>query len=220
VPAHPSHVIVPPNLEAHDASGKPGGFNGLWSSDTTGQICAAAIRIFFERGYHASTMRDIADAVGIRAPSIYNHFPNKQSLLHDVMIRTLTELLEQVEESLMATSAQPFEQISAFVHTHIVFHITYAPEAAVADNELRALIDPHRASVIALRDRYQKLLREVLSHGIEQGAFAPGDVRLTSIAILTMCTAVATWYRAGGPLSVNQVVAAYTQFVLRMIASE
>jgi AcrR family transcriptional regulator len=206
-------------LKASNPEGKPASSDSLWGSDTTGQICAAAICVFYERGYHASTMRDIAEAVGIRAPSIYNHFPHKEALLHHVMIQTLMQLIEQAETSLAEAGDDPVERVSAFVQTHIRFHITFAPEAAVADNELRALGETHRASVIELRDRYEAILREVLNHGIDRGVFAAGEVGLTCIAILTMCTADAIWFREGGPLSVNQVAAAYTDFVLRMIGS-
>lgn len=192
----------------------------LWGDDTTGRICAAAIRIFCERGYHAATMRDIAEAVGIRAPSIYNHFPNKEALLYFVMSATQNSLRDRVEAALAETANQPEERISAFVHEHICFHITYAAEAAVADNELRALSRHKRASMIAMRDRYEGILRDVLKAGIDQGVFVEGDLRLTSIAVLTMCTAVATWYRANGPLSLGQVAAAYTHFVLRLVGAD
>ena len=194
--------------------------NGFWGEDTMGRICAVAIQIFYERGYHGATLRDIADAVGIRAPSIYNHFPTKESLLYHVMTETLIRLHAQVESALADLPDDPVARMRSFIREHIRFHIDHAPEAAVADNEIRALGQENRSSVVALRDRYESILRAVLRMGIERGVFAETEIRLTSIAILTMCTAVATWYRRGGELSPEDIAATYTRFVLRMIGVE
>lgn len=190
---------------------------GLWGDDTMGHICAAAIQVFSRRGYHAATMRDIAEVVGIRAPSIYNHFPTKEALLYHVMVETLAALREQLEVALAGTPDDPVSRVETFVREHIRFHLEHAPEAAVADNELEALSEENRVAVVALRDAYQALLRSLLQEGVDRSVFAETQVKLASIAILTMCTAVATWYRPGGSLSSDEVGAAYARFVLRMI---
>lgn len=192
---------------------------GLWGDDTMGQICAAAIQVFSRRGYHAATMRDIAGVVGIRAPSIYNHFPTKEALLYHVMMETLAVLRAQLEDALVNTPDDPVNRVETFVREHIRFHLEHAPEAAVADNELEALGEENHVSVVARRDAYEALLRGLLQEGVDKGVFAETQVNLASIAILTMCTAVATWYRPGGALSADEVAAAYARFVLRMIGS-
>jgi AcrR family transcriptional regulator len=191
--------------------------DSFWGDDTTGQICAAAVRVFYEQGYHGATMRDIAEMVGIRAPSIYNHFPTKEALLHHVMTETLAALRQQLEDALADTPDGPIIRMSTFIREHIRFHLEHAPEAAVADNELGGLSEENRASVVVQRDEYEAILRELLQEGVEKSAFAETENRLASIAILTMCTAVASWYRPDGPLSPEEVAAAYTRFVLRMI---
>jgi AcrR family transcriptional regulator len=198
--------------------GKPAtASDSFWGDDTMGHICAASVQVFYERGYHGATMRDIAGVVGIRAPSIYNHFPTKEALLHHVMTETLAVLREQLEVALAYTPDDPITRMSTFIREHIRFHLEHAPEAAVADHELGALSEENRASVVAQRDEYEAILRELLQEGMEKGVFAETEVRLVSIAVLTMCTAVATWYRPRGPLSPEEVAAAYTRFVLRMI---
>ena len=192
---------------------------GFWGLDTMGQICAAANRVFYERGYHGATLRDIAEVVGIRAASIYNYFPTKEALLHHVMMETLSKLREQVDTTLAATPDDPTKRISTFIMEHIRFHIEHAQEAAVADNELRALSAEKRVSVVALRDSYEEILRDLLQQGVQKGVFAEAHVKLTSLAILTMCTSVAVWYRPDGPMSTNDVATAYTRLVLHMIGA-
>ncbi len=189
----------------------------LWGSNTMGQVCAAAVRIFYQRGYHAATMRGIAKQAGIRAPSIYNYFPTKEALLYHVMVNTLTALREQVEAALAESPPDPATRLSTFVREHIRFHIEHAPEAAVVDNELRGLSEQSRPQVVALRDEYEAILRELLREGVDRGIFTESDVKLASISILTMCTSVDIWYQIGGPLSPEEVAQAYARFVLRMV---
>jgi AcrR family transcriptional regulator len=192
---------------------------GFWGLDTMGQICAAAIGVFYQRGYHGATLRDIAEVVGIRAASIYNYFPTKEALLHHVMMETLSKLRQQVDTTLAATPDDPTERIADFVMEHIRFHIEHAHEAAVADNELRALSADKRVSVVALRDSYEEILRDLLQQGVQKGAFAETHIKLTSLAILTMCTSVAVWYRPEGPMSKTDIATAYTRLVLQMIGA-
>jgi AcrR family transcriptional regulator len=206
-------------LVAHAQGGIDQRQEKFWNDDTVGQICAAAVQVFYERGYHGATMRDIAERVGIRAPSIYNHFPTKEALLHHIMIRTMTRLIGGVEAALAASTRDPVARLSMFIREHIRFHLEYAHEAAVTDNELGALSDENRASVVALRDQYETMLRELLQEGLQQGAFAETEIGLASIAILTMSTTVSLWFRPHGPLSPQDVAAAYTRFALRMIGS-
>ena len=195
----------------------PEGPNSIWGEDTMGQICAVAVRVFHERGYHGATMRDIARAVGIRAPSIYNHFPTKEALLHHVMMQILSVLRKQVNDALVESPEDPISQMSTFIREHIRFHLEYTSEAAVADNELRNLSEENRALVMAQRDDYEAILQEILEQGWEQGVFTEEEIKLVKIAILTMCTAVAGWYQPAGVLSPGEGAEAYTRFALRMV---
>lgn len=204
-------------LAARRRKARQDGPNSIWGEDTMGQICAVAVRVFHERGYHGATMRDIARAVGIRAPSIYNHFPTKETLLHHVMMQTLSALRKQVNDALDEHPADPISQISTFIREHIRFHLEYTSEAAVADNELRNLSEENRALVMAQRDDYEAILQKILEQGWEQGVFKEQESKLIKIAILTMCTTVASWYQPTGLLSPKEIAKAYTRFVLRMV---
>lgn len=191
----------------------------LWTDDTKGQICAAAVQVLYAQGYHGSTMRDIAELAGIRAPSIYNHFATKEALLAYIMELILLALRERVVAALEVAPDDPAQRLATFVREHIQFHVEYAPEAKVADNELSALGEKSRKPILALRDQYESLLRELLQTGVAQGVFDETNIKLASIAILTMCTAVTVWYQPDGPLSTEEIARAYIQFVLRMVGS-
>lgn len=189
----------------------------FWENDTKGQICKAAVRAFYKRGYYAATMRNIGEAAGIRAPSIYNHFPTKQAILNHIMIKTMTELKERARMALATTLGNPLSRLNAFVEAHIRFHVEYVMEATITDNELRALSPQNRANILKLRDEYEAILRSIINEGVHEGVFTETNIKLTSIAILTMCTAITIWYRPGGLMSVDEIVAIYTRFALSMV---
>ncbi len=174
------------------------------------KILAAAVQLFAEYGYHAATMRDIARVTGIQAASIYYHYANKQALLVEIMdthMRHLNETLEQILQQRSPVSERLYEAIA----NHIRLHTTYKPEFFIIDTEIRALEGENRVAILALRDHYESLLQALLREGIEQGDFRPIDVKITSYALIAMCTEVATWFRPEGRLSVQQVIDMYTQ---------
>jgi AcrR family transcriptional regulator len=176
------------------------------------KILAAAVQLFAEYGYHAATMRDIARLAGIQAASIYYHYPSKQALLVEIMeshMRQLNANLERIVSKHGTVQQCLYEAIS----NHIRLHTTYKSEFFIIDTEIRALEGENRAKILALRDRYEDLIQELLREGMEQGVLRQTDVKISSYAIIAMCTEVAQWFRPAGRLSVQQVIEMYFQMV-------
>jgi AcrR family transcriptional regulator len=177
-------------------------------------ILDAAVQLFAEYGYHAAPLRDIARIAGIQAASIYHHFPNKQSLLVEIMQTHLQQLNNQLEHILREYD-EPLKRLNEAIANHIRLHTSNKAEFFIIDTELRALEDNHRAYIVALRDTYDTLLQDLLRDGMERGIFRRSDVKVTSYAIIAMCTEVATWLRPGGRLTVQQVIEIYSQMITR-----
>ena len=176
------------------------------------KILAAAVQLFAKYGYHAATMRDIARIAGIQAASIYYHYPSKQALLVEIMeshMRQLNANLERIVSKHDTVQQCLYEAIS----NHIRLHTTYKSEFFIIDTEIRALEGENRAKILALRDRYEYLIQELLREGMEQGVLRQTDVKISSYAIIAMCTEVAQWFRLAGRLSVQQVIEIYFQMV-------
>lgn len=187
---------------------------GVDAGPTTEQrILDAATGLFYEKGYHAATMREIAAAVGIKAGSLYNHFPGKQELLARIAAGTMEELLEGGRAAI-APHESPSERLRALVVFHVAYHAERRLRAKVADDQLQALDPEHRRAVVAIRDEYEALLRELLEEGREREGWAVPDVRILTFAIWTMCTAVDTWYREDGRLTPGEIADIYASFVL------
>src|SRR5215467_141262 len=176
------------------------------------KILAAAVQLFAEYGYHASSMRDIARISGIQAASIYYHYPGKQALLVEIMdthMRDLNAHLQRIVQESLSVEQRLYEAIA----NHIRLHTTYKAEFFIIDTEIRALEEENRTYILAQRDRYEALLQQLLLEGMEQGIFRRTDAKVSSYAIIAMCTEVAKWFRPGGRLSVQQVIDIYSQMV-------
>ena len=176
------------------------------------KILAAAVQLFAEYGYHAAPLRDIASIAGIQAASIYYHYANKQALLVEIMETYMRQLNSSLER-ILRKQASPEERLHEAIANHIRQHTTYKAEFFIIDTEIRALEGENRRYVLSMRDQYEHLLQELLRDGMEQGIFRPSDVKVTSYAIIAMCTEVAKWFRPNGRLTVQQVIDIYSQMV-------
>ncbi len=176
------------------------------------KILHSAVRLFAEYGYHAAPLRDIARIAGIQAASIYYHYASKQALLIEIM-ETHMQRLNANLERIIRELEDPQQRLRAAIANHIRLHTSYKAEFFIIDTEIRALEGENRTRIISLRDRYESLLQELLRDGMERGVFRQSDVKISSYAIIAMCTEVATWFRPNGRLSVQQVIDIYTQMI-------
>lgn len=175
-------------------------------------ILAAAIELFAEYGYHAAPLRDIARIAGIQAASIYHHYPNKQSLLIEIM-ETYMQRLNTALEHILKEYENPQQRLHAAIANHIRLHTNHKNEFFIIDTEIRALEGEGRTYILSLRDTYEVLLQSILKDGMDQGIFRQSDAKVVSYAIIAMCTEVAAWFRPDGRLSVQQVITIYSQLI-------
>src|SRR4030095_10657534 len=157
----------------------------------------AAMILFRERGYHGSSMRTLARALRMEAASLYYHFRSKQEILFAILDRTLDDLLAGVGRA-VASADGPEARLRAAVRFHVLFHTDSQHQAFLSHSELRSRTQATLRLVLARRDEYERVFRGLLASGARAGVFQVSDVRLTAMAILTMCTGVATWFSGGG----------------------
>jgi len=182
-------------------------------------ILAAAVQLFAEYGYHAAPLRDIARLAGIQAASIYHHYPNKQSLLIEIMEVHMNYLNNRLEHILQEYK-EPEQRLKEAIASHIRLHTSYKAEFFIIDTEIRALEPENRTHILSLRDTYERLLQDLLRNGVERGVFRNTDVKVVSYAIIAMCTEVAGWFRPDGRLSVQQVIDIYSQLMTQGLLHE
>jgi len=186
---------------------------------TAERILAVAAELFARKGFHATTTREIAAAVGVRGASVYHHFPSKSEILYEIARRTMEDLLA-VGRQAVASSAEPERQLRRLVEWHVHYHADRRVQARVADEQLDALSPARRAEVVALRDEYEGLFRSVLAAGRDRRDWPVDDVAVTTFAIATMASGVGAWFREGGRLSPAAVASIYGDLAVRAVGCE
>lgn len=179
-------------------------------------IREAAVAAFAERGYHATGMKDIAAALGIQAPTLYNHVDSKQTLLRDIMFGTMHALLAD-HESAVSTTRDCVERLRRSMEAHVRYHLRHQLETRIGNNEIASLEEPARGEILDMRRRYARSWQSIVERGVEEGRFDTVSPQLSTYAMLEMGIGVAQWYRQDGPLSEAHVVYAYGDMALRLV---
>ncbi|MFB9265535.1 TetR/AcrR family transcriptional regulator [Bradyrhizobium erythrophlei] len=190
---------------------------GSHGPKTLEAIRKAGVRLIFEHGYEAMSLRQLAAEVGIQAGSLYNHISTKQELLFDLVQDHINDLLRQLDLALEGKT-DPVEQLRAFVAFHVTYHMTRKRETFIANSELRSLEPKNYHAVVALRGAYEQRLAQILDRGVSEGVFEVVDVQVATFAILALLTGPCTWYRPGGRLTREAIVAAHEKLVLSGVA--
>jgi len=183
------------------------------SSNTGDAILDAAVELFALRGYHATSMRDIAAAVSVRPAGIYHWYESKEAILVKLQDSFLIDLTEVVVQA-VDRHRRPESRFAAAVREHVVFHGLRSRAAFVTDSEIRALSPLNREALIARRDVYQDRFIDLIEAGVRAGVFAVSDVRIASYAILLQCTGVALWFDPAGSRSLDEVADIHIELVL------
>lgn len=190
----------------------------LWSkveSESARRILRAALESFAERGYHATTTREISQHAKLSPTALYAHFESKMDLL--VMISEIghRDSLEGLEAA-VAESADTVDRVRLFAYAHAVWHARNHTLARVLQYELHT-IPPERFDPIrALRRDVTRLLRGLLKAGAAESAFEVDNLEMTTVSILSLGIDVARWYR--GQFDPDALGEAQSRLVMRMIA--
>ncbi|MFE3827635.1 TetR/AcrR family transcriptional regulator [Streptomyces sp. NPDC059092] len=181
------------------------------------KLLVAAVEAFAERGYHATTTRDIAGRAGMSPAALYIHYKTKEELLHRISRighDSALELLTTAADGEGTAAQRLSEAVRTFVRWHAERHTT----ARVVQYELDALGAEHRAEIVELRRSSNAAIRRILVDGVRDGEFDVPDVPGTTLAVLSLCIDVARWFNAAGPRTPDEVGALYADLVLRMVS--
>ncbi len=192
------------------------------STGTHRRLLEQALLLFGERGFHGVSVRDIAEAAGIRAPSIYKHLESKEELLFQLLLTAHEEHGARLRAALLEAGSDPVDQIRALGYAHVLFHAEHASLARVANRELHALTPENAARVQHIRDDSTQIFIDVINRGIELGAFLVDDSWLATAAIGAMGLRVAEWWGRNPnypEYAAEQVAEQYARFAVRLLVS-
>jgi AcrR family transcriptional regulator len=167
------------------------------------ELLRAAARLFVEKGFDATTTRDIADAVGMRSGSPFYHFRSKQELLKAAMIGGLESGHARIQAAIDGI-ADPVQRLHMLVRTHLGNLLEGDCHTPMLLNESRSLDTSARAEIAAAFDQYQIPWQTTLDELAAQGkiASAAPPVRLFLFGMLNWTS---QWYRSDGPLTLDQL---------------
>lgn len=182
------------------------------------RLLEAASQAFADKGFHATTTRDIAARAEMSPAAVYVHFATKEALLYELSLVGHRAALEVVTSSIAEAGPDPGEQLATVVRRFAAWHATHRRTARVVQYELTALTPGHRKEIASLRRDIQDQVRTVLDDGVAQGRFVVPDVPGTALALLSLVVDVARWYRADGPRSAEAIGDLYSDLALRMVS--
>jgi AcrR family transcriptional regulator len=188
------------------------GSNG---QETAKRIDEVALKLFAKKGYAAVSMREIALEVGVQAGALYNHCPNKQALLTNLLADHMQALLDAWGE--LELPKDPAQQLEAFVRFHIQYHLKRPDQVFISYMELRNLEPDNFKKIEALRRQYEAIPKNILAAGQMAGQFNLADTHVAAMAILAQLTGVTTWYREQGRLSQQKIEDIYVQLVCQSV---
>ncbi len=181
--------------------------------NTRADVVAAAGRLFAQRGYHGTSMRDLGKELGLLGSSLYSHVDSKQDLLVEV-VREGARLFEASAEKALAVEGTSPDRLRALISGHVDVVLDNLDVARTFLNEARMLDPDQRRRVISARDHYESAFRSVLASGIAEGTFRAGlDPKTASIFILSIINAIERWYRPDGPIDRKALVEQLVEFV-------
>ena len=179
------------------------------------EILDAAGQVFYEKGYRAARIEDIAARVGILKGSLYYYIESKEDLLFQLVDAAhssgLTTLVEPPE---LAASDAP-TRLRAFIARWMVVLAANSSYSSVTELELGALSGDRYQQVMAKRNQLHGFVRRIIEQGIDDGDFAPADLGVATNTIFQMLNATRSWFRPSGRLTLDDIGEWYCAFVIR-----
>jgi AcrR family transcriptional regulator len=177
---------------------------------------SAALRLFADKGFHGTSIRDIATLAGVSSSLLYHYARSKRDILKQIMREGLSFLIRAARAAIRE-DAGPEDKLADLVRAHVLVHGYDALRARVVDNEFHCLSGRDRQEILHLRDEYEGLWREVVEQGAATGVFRVDDPGLTTLALLEMCTGVAHWFSPSGRLGVEDIADRFARFALAVV---
>ena len=187
-------------------------------ASTVERLMQAAAHAFADKGFHATTTRDIASGAGLSPAGVYVHFGSKEELLFNLS-RSGHESALQLLRGAIADGPTPADQLTNVMTRFSEWHVEQYQVARVVQYEHHHLTPEHHAEVLALRKEMDSLVREVLDRGVTDGTFTVDDSADTALALLSIVVDVARWYSPTIRRTPAEIGATNAALALRLVAA-
>ena len=183
------------------------------TKNSRADVMAAAGRLFSQKGYHGTSMRDLGRELGLLGSSLYAHVDSKQDLLVEV-VETGAQLFQASADAAVQVEGSAEARLRALIEGHIEVVLENVDVARTFLNEARVLDHEHREKVLEARDAYESAFRAVIAEGRDDGSFRNDvDPKTATIFVLSILNAIERWYRPDGRLDRPRLTDEVTAFV-------
>jgi AcrR family transcriptional regulator len=196
----------------------------IWRKEArTDHIYRVAAGIMCRKGYEATSMNDIADAVGLTKAGMYHYIRGKEHLLFEIM----SYAMDMVDQNVIGPAqeiADPEERLRLIVELHAKRILEVGGEVTILLEEMWALTPPHRRTIQSRKRVYFEMIRHTLEELAEADKLRQVDPTVATFSLLGMVNWISRWYRRDGKLSVDAVLRDFSEIamnsVMRNVASE
>lgn len=183
---------------------------------TIDPVMQAAIDAFVSVGYHGASMRTIAGLCDMGVSSVYHHYPNKQELLFAILTVTMDDLVWRMQAA-RDEGRDALERVRFLTTALALYHTRRIELSFIGASEMRSLSPKNRSRIVADRDLVQAIFETAVAAAIKEGSARVPESRTPSRAIVTMCTALASWFRPHGRSTPEEIAEEYAEIALRAI---
>lgn len=183
-------------------------------SERKAQILDTAEQLFAERGYHATSMRDLARAVELQGGSLYSHISGKEELLWRILERAADDFNAAITP-IVASDSAPIEKLRAAIHAHVRVVANNLDAATVYFHEWKFLGDPQRSVFLQRRNHYEQTLRALVAEAVAAGNFREVEPKWATLLILSAANWLYQWYDPDGPLSPDEIADNFIEMIFQ-----
>ncbi|WP_313111809.1 TetR/AcrR family transcriptional regulator [Aequorivita sediminis] len=166
------------------------------------EIIEVASSLFYEKGFNAISMRDIAAAMDIKAASLYNHIKSKQEILAEIILEVAKEFTFGME-SVVAENSSAIKKIEKVIELHIDITVNYSEALAALNNDWMHLEGEDLKNFIKMRDDYEENFRDIIKQGIAANEIKPNHPEVILFSILSSLRTLYIWNQKRGKVDVN-----------------
>ena len=185
------------------------------------KILRAAAKLFAEKGFDRTSLKDISKVCRWSQGNIYNYFKTKEGILYQVLLQEMTVLVDKVQPIAEDHALSPVEQLKLLVETHVQYAVRPpVGKMLYFEFEMRHIKPRHRAEIIRLRDVYDGILEEIIQRGMDEGVFGGVDKKMAGYTISAAIERVRLWYSPKGKLSSLEIAERLSTVFLNGLLAE
>ena len=158
-------------------------------------IITEAARLFREKGFSATSMRDLAEHVGVEAASLYNHISSKAEILQEICFKIANQFMTHMDE-VDASPQTAIQKIESILRFHIRQMIEHYEEVYVSDREWKHLTEPYMQNMQSQRRSYRQRIALIIEEGIRREEIKKIDAPTAVLIMLHAVSGIESWHRS------------------------